>query len=237
MILSVHQPHYIPWLGYVDKIARSDCFIFLDEVQYKPREFQNRNLIRAPKGGQWLTVPVLNKGRSRQKIKDVAVDNTQHWQQRHAHALKSCYAAAPFFAEHEGFLREVYACQWERLSALNIFMIKYVLTYLGIKTPLYLESEIKTAARGTERIIELCGAMRCDAYLSGAGGRAYLDEDAFRRAGITLVYQEFSHPVYRQLFASSGSGFIPNMSVLDLLFNEGARSREILGLRSDEMMK
>ncbi len=127
MIVSVHQPQYIPWLGYFDKIDRSDCFVFLDQVQYKPREYQNRNKIRTKDGSIWLTVPVISKGMGRQKICDVKIDNSSDWQKRHWQNLKTWYGRAEFFKDHFMFFEEVYAERWEKLIDLNVHIINFIL--------------------------------------------------------------------------------------------------------------
>lgn len=228
MILSVHQPQYLPWFGYFDKIARSDCFVFLDTVQYKAREFQNRNKIRTKNREMWLTVPVISKGLGRQKICDVKIDNSSDWRKKHWESIKRCYTKAPFFKEYASFFENIYCSNWIKLADLNITIIKYLLKELKIDTPLHFESEIGTTAEKTERIIEICKKINANTYLSGVGGKAYLKEERFREEGIKLAYQEYTHPVYHQQFMSSEKDFIPYMSIMDLFFNEGVRSREIL---------
>lgn len=228
MILSVHQPQYIPWSGYFDKIDKSDCFVFLDQVQYKAREYQNRNRIRTKDGWLWLTVPVKDKGLGRQRLCDVKIDNSINWPKKHWETLKSCYSRTPFFKEYHGFFEAVYSTKWKRLADLNIHIIKYLLKELNIETPLYCESEIGTCSKATERIIEICRKVKADAYLSGIGGKSYLEEEEFAQAGIRLEYQDYHQHPYRQLYTNKVSPFLPNMSVIDLLFNEGPRSTKIL---------
>ena len=228
MIVSVHQPQYIPWLGYFDKIDKSDCFVFLDQVQYKPREYQNRNRIRTKNGWIWLTVPVISKGLGRQKICDVKINNDINWQKKHWRSLKSYYQKAPFFKDHYNFFERVYFAKWERLIELNIHITKYLLKKLNIKIPLYYESEIGTSSRATDRIIEICKKLKADTYLSGIGGKAYLEELKFFQAGIQLIYQEYNHLPYHQLYTKDFDQFLPNMSAVDLLFNEGVRTLSIL---------
>ena len=220
MKLSVHQPQYIPWLGYFDKLAKSDAFVFLDNVQYKKREFQNRNKIRTKEGFLWLTVPVLTKGKYEQLMREVEIDNTENWRKDHFEALRHNYSKAPFYAEHEGFLKTLYARDWERLAELNICIIKYMLNYLGIDIPLYLESELSTSGFKTDRIVSICRKLKADIYLSGQGARDYLEEEKFTASGIELIYQEFKQPVYSQVY----EGFEANLSILDLLFNMGKES-------------
>lgn len=230
MILSVHQPQYIPWLGFFDKVAKSDAFVYLDRVQYKPREFQNRNKICTKDGCIWLSVPVISKGKGRQKITDVLIDNGFPWRRQHLNSLKSWYAAAPFFNAYIPFFEETYSRDWEKLTDLNVHIIDYILRQLSISTPIYFESGLDIKNEKTDRIIEICKKLKADTYLSGAGGKEYLEEDKFTATGIKLIYQNFNHPVYRQQFSSDTNDFEAHMSVLDLLFNEGPNSRKILGL-------
>ena len=228
MILSVHQPQYIPWLGYFDKIDKSDCFVFLDQVQYKAREYQNRNKIRTKAGWIWLTVPVISKGLGRQKICDIRINNNSDWQRRHWRSLKVWYGKSKFFKDHFSFFENVYTRRWGKLMDLNIHIIKYLLKQFGIDTSLYYASEIGTTAQGTDRIIEICKRLKADTYLSGIGGKDYLEEEKFVQAGIKLEYQNFIHPRHHQLYTQEGSPFLPYMSAVDLLFNEGEKSINIL---------
>jgi hypothetical protein len=230
MIISVHQPQYLPWLGFFEKVARSDAFVFLDCVQYKEREYQNRNRIRTQTGPLWLSVPVVSRHKGRQKICDVVIDNEKPWARQHLKSLESWYAKTAFFDEYIPFFRETYARRWEQLMDLNIHIIRFMLKQLGIGTPLRDESALCIATLKTDRIIDICRKLKADTYLSGAGGRQYLEEGKFKEAGITLCYQEFRHPVYHQQFMKDASDFLPYMSAVDLLFNEGPNSRNIVGL-------
>lgn len=230
MILAVHQPQYIPWLGYFHKINKSDIFVFLDDVQYKPREFQNRNKIRTRSGWIWLSVPVISKDLGRQRICDVKIDNEFPWQKKHLKSLEVWYAKAKFFNNYLPFFKEVYTRKWERLAELNVYIINYILRQLTISKPIYFESQLNIVNKSTERIVEICNKLKADTYLSGIGGKEYLQEDKFIKAGLKLIYQDFIHPTYHQQFMSDDSDFLSYMSTLDLLFNEGPGSREILKL-------
>ncbi|MCM8763130.1 MAG: WbqC family protein, partial [Candidatus Omnitrophica bacterium] len=189
MILSVHQPQYIPWLGYFDKIAKSDCFVFLDQVQFKEREFQNRNKIRTKDGWIWLTVPVVSKGKGRQKICDVLISNDFSWAKQHLRSLQVWYSGSEFFNEYFPFFEETFSKRWEKLMELNVYIIDYFLKQLAITTPIYFESKLGISGTSTGRIIEICKKMKADVYLSGVGGKDYLEEEKFKEAGIELVYQ------------------------------------------------
>lgn len=224
MILSVHQPQYLPWLGYFDKVAASDLFVFLDEPQYKKREFQNRNRIKGAQGEVWLAVPCLSKGKFEQPIKDVEIDNSQGWQKSHWGSLQLNLKKAPYWDRYAPGLEAFYTKRWDRLCDLNLEMTVWLFKELGIHTPWKLESAIGSSTQSTERLIELCQKTGCDAYLSGAGGKDYMDEALFKKAGLGLAYQHYSHPSYAQRHG----GFLPYMSVVDLLMNEGPRSLKIL---------
>jgi len=228
MILSVHQPQYIPWLGFFDKIAHSDAFVFLDVVQYKPREWQNRNKIRTKDGSLWLTVPVVTTGLGRQAINDVKIDNSSAWTKEHWTSLRCWYSRAPYFDTYAPFWEDVFSRKWDKLVDLNLHVTKFLLQALGINIPLYLESELGTTGQATDRIIELCQKLQADTYLTGSGGRNYLDEAKFPEAGIKLQYQDYQHPVYRQQYMKSGDDFMAGISVIDLLFNEGKQSLSII---------
>jgi hypothetical protein len=227
MILSVHQPQYLPWLGFFHKIYKSDVFVFLDDVQYKHREFQNRNRILTKTGPLWLTVPVITNKDSYPNLQDVLIDNSQGWAQRHYKTLCFNYSQAPFFKKYGNFFEEVYNRKWERLIDLNIFIIEYLLKTLGIKTPVEYSSRLKIKTAATERIIDICNKFKADTYLSGAGGKDYLEEDKFKASAIKLVYQDFKHPVYQQLNVQ-GKDFVPYLSVVDLIFNHDPESLKIL---------
>jgi len=218
----------MPWLGYFDKIARSDAFVFLDNVQYKAREFQNRNKIRTKDGWMWLTVPVESKGMGRQIISDVKIDNQLHWAKEHLMSLKTSYGRSEYYGRYFPFFADIYARSWATLSGLNIEIIKYFLKELSIDTPVYFESTLDISSNKTGRIVDICTVLKADTYLSGSGARAYIEEGKFDEAGVKLLYQDYPHPVYRQQFTKTNNDFIPYMSVVDLLFNEGPKSREIL---------
>jgi hypothetical protein len=226
MIYSVHQPQYLPWLGFFDKIDKSDCFVFLDDVQYKHREFQNRNKIRTKDGWMWLTVSVCyERG---ENIREVKIDNSRDWAGAHLKSLKSWYARAEFFSEHIAFFETLYSQKQGRLLDLNVAVIKYLLEVLSIKKKIYFESELAAGGEKTARIINIGNKLGARTYLSGSGGKDYLREEEFVEAGIKLEYQEFKHPVYKQQHCESVKDFMSFMSAIDLLFNEGARSIDIL---------
>lgn len=224
MVVAIHQPHYIPWLGYFYKIAKSDVFVFLDNVQYSKNSYINRNKIKSPQGVVWLTVPVKTKNRFGQPINAVEIDNRTNWAKKHLKALILYYKRAKFFEKYEPFLEKIYTQKWEKLIDINITLITYICEQLRINTKFEFASNLQVGGKKMDLVINICKALGADTYLSGLGGKKYQDEEAFKKAGITLIYSQFVHPVYPQLWGN----FIPNLSILDLLFNCGDKSLDVL---------
>ncbi|HBU69265.1 MAG TPA: hypothetical protein DEE98_02655 [Elusimicrobia bacterium] len=219
MILSVHQPQYLPWLGYFDKIKNSDAFVFLDNVQYKKREFQNRNRIRTREGSMWLTVPVISKDRFYQKISEVLTNGDTDWAKEHLKSIECNYSKSEFFHNYITVLRDIYSKRWEKLIDINLEFINLFLKTFEIKTPVYFESTLSVETTSSQRIIDICRKMKADTYLSGQGAREYMDENLFKDNNIKVIYQDFKHPQYKQQF----EGFESHLSVLDYLLNNGPK--------------
>jgi len=227
--VAIHQPQYLPWLGYFDKMDRADCFVLLDDVQFKKNEWQNRNRIKTAAGWQWLTVPVLH--RFPQRIAEVRIDGAAPWPRKHWRALLANYAGAPAFEPHRAFFAELYARDWQRLAELSGAALEYLVGALGITTRLVPASalDLPPGVMATDRLVAICRALGADTYVSGSGAHDYLEVERFHRAGIALEFQAFACPVYPQRFGA----FEPNLSVVDLLFNCGARSLAVLRSRGD----
>lgn len=225
MILAAHQLHYLPWFRYFHKIAFCDTFVVLDNIQFNKNGWQNRNKIKGPAGAALLTVPVVQK--FQQSLSEVRIDSKQPWGRKHWGTLRSNYAKAPYFKEHEAFFREVYEQPWEFLNELNYEVLFYLLKVLGLHIRVVRSSDLDLKEEGTERLVSICKELGARAYLTGAyAAQVYLDPSPFKREGIELVFQEFECPAYPQLYPETG--FVPELSVVDLLFNCGPRSLEIL---------
>lgn len=224
MRVAIHQPQYLPWLGYFDKMDQVDSFVLLDDVQFKKNEWQNRNRIKTAAGWQWLTVPVLHH--SSQRISDVKINPTVSWARKHIQAVVSNYASAPFFDLHRPFFEDVYAREWDSLLELNLLTISYLVEALAIRTKLVLASSLPLPAgvEATDRLVAICKALEADTYLSGAGGKGYLELTRFDEAGIRVHFQAFHTRPYPQCFGA----FIPDLSIVDLLFNCNGESLHIL---------
>lgn len=223
MIVAIHQPQYLPWLGYFGKMLQADLFCHLDCVQYKKNEWQNRNRIKTARGWQWLTVPVTY--RFPQKINEVGIDNTTDWARRHLQALRTNYRRAPFFESYFPAIEALLSRRWESLSELNLSLIECIRGILGIADkPAVRASSIGAAEEPTERLIDICRELGADAYLAGAGAAAYMDVARVAQSGLRLLTQAFEHPVYPQRF----DGFIPQLSIVDLIFNCGPESAVLI---------
>ena len=219
MIVAIHQPQYLPWLGYFDKIDQADVFCFLDDVQYKKNEYQNRNRIKTPQGWQWLTVPVHY--RFPWKIDEVTIENGVKWGRKHFQAICTNYGKAPFFKRYAGIFEEMLERQWTSLADLNIEFVQRLCEALEMEDVRTVRSsEMVLTQEPTQRLIDICRRLGGDTYLAGAGGAGYMDVDKFEVSGIRLVFQSFQHPVYPQMFGP----FEPYMSVADLLMNCGPDS-------------
>ena len=225
MILAIHQLHYLPWLRYFHKLATCDTFVVLDNIQFTKNGWQNRNKIKTPQDPALLTVPVLHQ--FGQLLSDVCVDRKQPWRRKHWGALAAAYQKAPYFKEHAPFFKKIYESDWEKLNDLNYEMFFYFVKALGVKTKIIRGSELEVRGEATERLVAICRELGARAYLTGAyAAEVYLDGRLFEEAGIELVFQKFECPQYPQLYPEAG--FVPELSIADLLFNCGPKSLEVL---------
>jgi hypothetical protein len=233
MIVSINQPAYLPWLGYFHRIAVSDAHIVLDQVQFEKNSFTNRNKVRTPEGWCWLTVPVKTASRFGDLcIHEIEIANERQWAAKHWQTLRLNYSKAPFFAQHAPFLEGIYARPWGKLADLAREITAYLLDAFGIRTKLYFSSEMKASGKKDELVLNLCREVRATIYLSGSLGRNYLREELFREHQIAVRYDDYHHPEYRQVYP----GFEPYMAALDLLFNAGPASLEII-LKNQEPIR
>ena len=217
--LAIVQSNYIPWRGYFDLINSVDEFILFDDAQYTTRDWRNRNAIKTPNGLLWLTIPVQVRGKYLQKIKDTVVSD-ENWSHQHWQSIVHNYSQAPYFKEYREQFQELYLGTKERhLSQVNRSFITAICRILGIGTVISCSMDYDLIEGKTARLIKLCKDAGAAEYLSGPAARAYLDEELFRKEGIKLSYMDYSgYPEYHQLYPP----FEPNVSIIDLIFNEGA---------------
>lgn len=216
IILSLHQPNFIPWIGFFYKIAKSDIFVFIDEVQFIKRSYINRVKIKTVTGTKWMTVPVKTKGRYYQKINEVEIDNERDWKKKILGLIKMNYSKSPFYEKYFYHLNDYLMRDYHLLTEFNIGIIKWLLSELSIKTKIYKSSEIiEEVDDPTERIIKICKKFNAEIYLSGFGGNNYQEVDVFKKSIIEPIVYDFKHPVYSQLW----DDFVSGLSIIDYLFN------------------
>jgi hypothetical protein len=221
--VAIHQPQYLPWLGYLAKWAAADLLVFLDTVQYEKNGWQNRNRIRTPAGAHWLTVPV--HAHLGTPIGAVAIDTTQPWRTRHLRAIEHAYGRAAHLDAHRAGLRALLERDWDRLAPLAIASAEWLGRAIGVTTATRLASSLGIeGADATGRLLEICKAVGADTYLAGGHGARYLDVARFRDAGIRVLCQRYDHPVYAQQHGE----FMPFLSAVDLLLTHGDESLSIL---------
>lgn len=215
MRVAIHQPNFLPWIGYFHKMASCDVFIYLDDVQYTKNSYQNRVLIKTPQDAQWLTLPVRHK--FGQLTNEVMINDATDWRRKHLKTLEMNYRKSPNFAPVFALLSGVYeAKDWTGMSEFNIALLEAIRTVLGIRCQVVKSSELNVTGQSTQRLINLVQQVRGTEYLSGGGGSKYQEESMFEAVGIKLCYSDFSHPMYPQLWGEFAKG----LSVIDLMFND-----------------
>jgi len=216
--VAIVQSNYIPWKGYFDLINSVDEFVLYDDMQYTRRDWRNRNLIKTPRGLEWLTIPVVVKGRYLQKIRETVVSDPD-WPRKHWATLVHNYGKAPCFREYQAVFEELYASiEGDSLSRINFRFIEAVCGLIGIRSRLTWSMDYELVEGKTERLVGLCKAAGATHYLSGPSARDYIDERLFAQAGIGVSYMDYTgYPEYRQLHG----GFEHGVTILDLIFNEG----------------
>jgi hypothetical protein len=219
MIIGIHQPNYLPYIGFFDKLRRSDVFVIYDDAQFIKGDFQQRNKIRIYHGWKWLTVPVNKKHIPINQIKirnDVEIDGTT-WQEAHLKEIQTNYKKAPYYLGFEKEIRRIYEQEYEMLIDINMKLIEFLMKSFSIDTQIVYSSEFGFNSKSTEKIVDLVSAIGGDVYLSGPMGKNYLDLQLFEKENIQVVFQHFKHPIYHQQY----DGFEPNMSAIDGLLNAG----------------
>lgn len=214
-IISTHQPNYIPWLGYFYKIAESDIFVFLDDVQYSNHGMHNYHYIKTPQGPFRLKIPVI--GSQGDIIYTILTRDELDWRDKHLKIITANYKRAKFFEEVFSDFYDLIKCQYTNLATQNITIIKFFCGKLGIKTRFIEASSLKITSTREDRIIDICKILNGDVYNSGTGARSYQKEDDFNRKGIILKYCEFQPFEYPQQWGA----FQSNVTIIDFLMNCG----------------
>jgi hypothetical protein len=216
--ICIIQSCYIPWKGFFDLIGQCDEYVVLDSVQYVKRHWHNRNRIKTANGLEWLTIPVVTKGRFEQPIDQVEIEKP--WADKHWRAIELAYRRTPFFEQVAPTVKDWYerSDKQARLTDVNAIFLRGIAGMLGLKTRIVGDAVYAVQGVRTERLLEIARAAGADRYLSGPSAKSYLDESRLASAGITTEWMSYDrYPEYRQLHG----GFEHAVTVLDLLFNTG----------------
>ena len=217
-VVAIHQPEYLPWLGFFKKMMNVELFVFLDDVQFRKKGWQNRNRIRINDGTALLSIPVHTH--SYPKINEVTIDNEKNWSIRHKKSILYNYARAPYFDEIKDFIESIFEKKFQYLVDLNTEIIKFVMNELEIKSKIVFSSELEISKKGSDRVLDICKAVGADHYITGTfWAESNLRVEEFKKSNIDIEFQKFQHPIYKQIHGE----FIPEMSIIDLLFNEGRK--------------
>jgi hypothetical protein len=218
--VAIVRSNYLPWKGYFDLINMVDEFILYDDVQYTTRDWRNRNLLKTQNGTQWITIPVVNKSRTHKICETQTVDGK--WRLKHWKSICHWYSRSAFFAEYKEAFEKLYLDNEEVfLSAINFMFINKINEILDIKTTISCSGDYELLEGKTEKLVHLCKQAGATEYLSGPSAKDYLEEPLYEKAGIKVTWMDYEgYPEYRQLFCPP---FIHNVSIIDLIFNEGAK--------------
>ncbi len=232
MIVSINQPAYLPWLGYFHRVAISDLHITLDHVQFEKNGFINRNRIRTANSWCWLTVPVRTKGHFRElSIQQLKVISDQRWRSKHWKTIQQAYRRAPFYADYANEIKQLYSREWANLADLLEASTCWQCNAFRIATPLVKSSEVNVSGTKQDLVLILCRAVGATTYISGPFGRDYLNLEDFRRANIDVLFHDYKHPVYPQVYTS----FEPCMAALDVLLNVGPEALNVIRSGNEEI--
>lgn len=224
-VVAIHQPQFLPYLGLFHKLAHADVFVALDNVQFIRTGFQHRNRFKSSQGELLVTVPV--KHQFRPMISEVQIDNQISWQRKLWNTLTANYARAPHFNRYAPELKNLLERDWQNLAALDDALLRWAMAALEIETPIVNASDLAATGAQSELLANICREVGADAYLSGPGGKNYMEMEVFDAAGVRVIWQEYAPVEYEQLFPKLG--FLPNLSVVDALFCcGGANARRLI---------
>ncbi len=220
--ITIRQPGYLPNMGFFKKIQASDIFVYLDDAQYAIRSWDNRNKICNGDKASWLTVPVIHP--YGKKLNEVEISYTKDWNTNHINLIEASYNQTPYFKNYWDEIKSIIEKKWKKIIDLNVALIEHCVSLLDITTERKFSSELKIDEISSKRLLKICKKLNATTYRSGIMGKEYLDEKIFKDESINIIYENFQHPTYNQ----SGKEFLYNMSIIDLLFNEGDNSKKIL---------
>lgn len=227
MKIFISQPTFFPWLGYFDMIDQADKFIILDDVDFSYQSWQHRNNFKTPKGLELFTVPIDSNTRKK-KIQFTKLDNNDFTKKKFIKFILSNYSKSKFFNSFKDEFIEIsnIAFSHQNLLEFNIEYIKWALKILNINVDIHLSSKLDIKSKKIHKIIDICKYFKTEKYITTVGSKSYIDgnEYLFDKSNIELIYHNYKHPTYNQLFGS----FVDYACILDLIFNEGDKSLSVI---------
>ena len=225
-IVVIHQPDFLPYLGFFDRLNKADIYVVFDNVQYvrSSRGWTSRDKIKTKNGEKWITVSTQKAPRDT-AINQILLSEVEDWRQEHLNLIRENYKHSDYFMEIMPYIEALYQSKQKRMMDFNMESIQMLIKLFDIEVEIVIASELNPVGKSNELIIDIMKKLDCYKYLSGDGARDYYVPELYKKAGIEVIWQEFHHPEYQQQY----SGFIPYLSSIDLLFNCGIKkSREIL---------
>ncbi len=226
MKIGIMQPTFVPWAGYFGLINYVDKFVFLNDVQFDSRSWQQRNKIYNNNTTAWLTIPVVKKKLQNQKIFDVKIDFSSNFKKKHIKTIHHNYAKAKYFKKYIAFFEELYSKQFEYLSEMNIYFIKEICNLIDINAEFFTSKDLDVDGKKSERLINICNKLKVKKYISVEGSKDYLQADAglFLKKKINIIYFGYNELEYNTFY----SNFFPKLSIIDIIFNCGENSKKII---------
>lgn len=228
MIVTIHQPEHLPWLGFFNKLAKAELFIILDSVQFEKNYFQNRNRIIGSNGPQYIGIPTLTTGHMDGTIATtkIATHSNPKWRNKYLNTITMSYSKHPYFNDVYPIVESAINMDTEYFSDINVNIIKNFADKLGFNPKYISSTELSVNGLKSDLILEICKKVNATTYIAGPSGRDYLNMESFSNAGINVVFNDFHHPTYPQ---KKTKEFVPYMSALDLFMNCGfEESRKII---------
>lgn len=233
MIITIHQPEHLPWLGFFNKLAKAEVFVILDSVPYRKNYFQNRNKILGSNGVQYIGIPTVNVGHIEGTIATtkIALQGNAKWKSKYLNTIQMSYGKHPFFKEVFPVLEKAIQLDTDLLAEINIEILTSFADHLGFCPKYIKSSELEVAGAKSDLILDICKVLNADTYIAGPSGRDYLNMQSFSDAGIKVVFNDYKHPVYPQ---RKSDEFIPYMSALDLFMNCGFEQSKMIIMKNNE---
>jgi hypothetical protein len=217
--ISILQPNYMPWRGYYKIIKNSDCVVLYDDVQYTKNDWRNRNIIKSAKGPIWLTIPVRVKNLNQRINETYSVNN--NWYEKHYKSIRQNYSKSRYYNKYIDNFQEFYQNKKPRkITAIIENFNNIIFEILEINTKIIYSSDLGVTGNRNERLIRILKKLGADTYLSGPSASSYIDQELFKVNKIDIEWVSYQMPMYKQVF----DGFIPNLSIVDLIFNTGTEA-------------